>query len=294
MADLSIVICSHQRPEDLERCLEAIAAAELELPVIVVDSASTPNLEEVAGSFGDQLPGLVYHYEPRPGLSLARNTGLALAQTTWVAFIDDDACIRPDWLEQLTPALRSDAWAIGGQAVADFPTPPPRWLSSRLLQYSGITRYPDVPARPIGDRHEFPVGANLCVRRKEVLTLGGFPEHLGRIGNALLSGEETVVLDAILAGGGKIWIAPAAVVDHRVSRERYEGRYYWRRLWWQGITRARIGGGVRTTVRLIVAAPVRAVLWAVTRDRFYLYRLAETAGYLACVARLIRPANPAD
>lgn len=292
MTDISIVICSHQRPDDLTRCLEAISSAHLTLPVIVVDSASSPRLEAVATSFSDRLPGLVYHYESRPGLSRARNAGLSLAQTTWVAFIDDDARVRGDWLEQLTPALDSSAWVVGGQAVADFPSPPPRWLSSRLLQYSGITRYPEVAARPIADRHEFPVGANLCVRRGEILALGGFPEHLGRIGDSLLSGEETVVLDAVRAGGGEIWIAPGAIVDHRVSPARYESRYYWRRLWWQGITRARIGGGPRTALRLILAAPVRALLWVVTRDRFYLYRLAETGGYLACAIGMITPDPP--
>jgi hypothetical protein len=82
--------------------------------------------------------------------------------------------------------------------------------------------------------------------------------------------------------GWKIWLEPSAVVDHAVHAERCRSRYYWRRLWWQGITRARaqesrVGAGLR----LLVAAPVRLCLYAATRDRVYLYRIAETGGYLA-------------
>ncbi len=33
--------------------------------------------------------------------------------------------------------------------------------------------------------------------------------------------------------------------------------------------------------------PLRLLLWLVTRDRFYLYRLSESAGYLAARLRLV-------
>lgn len=279
------MVCSHQRPNDLNRCLESIAEHAPDLPVLVVDSASSPPLEPVAGRFGGRIAQLDYHHEQVAGLSRARNAGLERAGTRWVAFIDDDARLTAGWRAELVPALAGPAWVVGGQAVADFPEPAPRWLSSRLLQYSGITRFADGPPRSIHDRHEFPVGANLIVDRERILALGGFPEHLGRIGDSLLSGEETAVLDAVLGSGGEIWIAPRAQVLHRVNPARYESAYYWRRLWWQGITRARMGGGVRTGCRLLIAAPLRLCLWVGTRDRFYLYRLAETAGFLVASAR---------
>ena len=34
-------------------------------------------------------------------------------------------------------------------------------------------------------------------------------------------------------------------------------------------------------LRLALAVPVRLLLWAASRDRLYLYRLAESAGYFA-------------
>ena len=72
---------------------------------------------------------------------------------------------------------------------------------------------------------------------------GGFPEELGRVGGKLLSGEEYEVIETLVHAGWSIWLEPSAVVDHRVSSVRCRSRYYWRRLWWQGVSRARAREG---------------------------------------------------
>jgi hypothetical protein len=46
------------------------------------------------------------------------------------------------------------------------------------------------------------------------------------------------------------------------------------------VTRARAEASPKLTLRLLAALPVRLGLYAATRDRVHLYRLAETAGYL--------------
>jgi hypothetical protein len=76
------------------------------------------------------------------------------------------------------------------------------------------------------------------------------------------------------------------VVEHTVHVERCTSRYYWRRLWWAGVSRARsTEAAARLGLRLLVAAPIRLVLYALTRDRVHLYRTAETAGFLVERAR---------
>jgi hypothetical protein len=51
-------------------------------------------------------------------------------------------------------------------------------------------------------------------------------------------------------------------------------------LWWQGVSRARARRSALLAVRLLAAAIARLALWTVTGDRFYLFRTAETAGYV--------------
>lgn len=277
---LSVVVCTHSRPDDLERCLGSLARLVDPVETIVVDSASDPPCRDVAERFGAR-----YAYEPVPGLSRARNRGARLATSDLVAFVDDDAAVTAGWAAQITaPFGDPSVGAAGGRCRAVFPRARPRWLSDRLLQFAGITRYEEA-AREATSSSDYPFGANLCVRRAALEAIGGFSEELGRNGTSLLSNEESAALDALRADGWRIWWQPAAVVDHTVAPERCRPGYYWRRLWWQGVSRARGRRSPLVALRLLAAAPVRLVLWLVTRDRFYLYRTAETAGYLYALVR---------
>jgi GT2 family glycosyltransferase len=279
-----VVVCTHNRPDDLARCLEALARAEDALDVIVVDSASDPPAADVVDRFRDHLDALQYLREPEPGLSRARNRGLALAAGPLVAFLDDDTVPASDWPARLVEPFSDETIAcVGGACLPLYDCDPPRWLSPRLLRYAGISELDGVPHEPRSPA-EWPMGANICFRRDDLVAVGGFSERLGRIGNKLLGGEEMAVVEALLERGRRVWLQADAVVHHRVHEERCRSGYYWSLLWWAGVTRARGRRSAALTLRLLAALPVRLVLWAVTRDRFHLYRTAESLGYVwACL-----------
>ncbi len=222
--------------------------------------------------------------EDQPGHSRARNRGVAAAGGDVIAFLDDDASPRPDWARRISAPFEADPaiGCVGGACHAVFTDATrPAWLSDRLLQFAAITRF-GPEAREATSSAEWPFGANMAFRREALAQAGPFAESLGREGASLLSGDDSAVIEAVRRAGWRIWLEPSAVVDHTVHAERCRSRYYWRRLWWQGITRARatesrVGAGLR----MLVAAPVRLCLYVATRDRVYLYRIAETGGYLA-------------
>ena len=55
---ISVVVCTHDRPEDLRRCLDALAAVPDSIEVIVVDSASNPPSSEIVDRYATAVPGL--------------------------------------------------------------------------------------------------------------------------------------------------------------------------------------------------------------------------------------------
>lgn len=287
MPELSAIVCTHDRPRDLERCLTALAALADPVQVIVVDSASSVPCRALVEGFRDRLTDLEYVFVPEPGLSLARNAGVRVASGRVVAFLDDDAAPAADWARRILAAFArgADIGCVGGTCRAAFDGPRPRWLSPRLLQLAGITRFGDAP-REARSSAEWPFGANMAFRRAALEAAGTFSETLGRRGTSLLSGEDSEMVERVRAAGWRVWLEPAAVVDHTVHAERCRGRYYWRRLWWNGISRA-VNPSPQVAARLAAAVPVRLVLGVVTRDRFYLYRLAESAGYFAARLRLV-------
>ena len=284
-ATLSAVICTHNRPADLRRSLDAFAILEDPVEVIVVDSASSPSCRELVETYASSIPRLEYIREEAPGLGRARNRGLEAAGGGIVAFVDDDAAPHADWARRIVePFDDPSVGCVGGACVAFFPDcDRPRWLSDRLLQFAGITRFET--AREAQSSAEWPFGANIAFRRDALEAAGCFPEHLGRTGTSLLSGEESAAIEALRNAGWRVVLHPDAAVDHAVPGSRCVSRYYWQRLWWTGITRARMEGKRgRTLARLLAAAPVRFCLYAVTWDRVHLYRLAETAGFVRDLA----------
>ena len=87
-ADVSVVIATRNRPEDLSTCLAALRAlAPPPGEIVVADSASDDPAAtaRVAEESGARLVRC-----DRAGLSLARNTGAAAARGSLIAFLDDD------------------------------------------------------------------------------------------------------------------------------------------------------------------------------------------------------------
>jgi hypothetical protein len=86
----------------------------------------------------------------------------------------------------------------------------------------------------------------MSFRREVFERVGGFAEDIGRIGKNPLGCEETELCirarQHYHRAGEKIRILfePAAVVDHRVSRDRIEWAYLRRRSWAEGLSKAAV------------------------------------------------------
>ncbi len=65
-----------------------------------------------------QMPcaGQIINTHEKP-LSTARKHGVLMAKTEWVAMVDDDMLLPPDWLSKVTEAIELNVGAIGTVAV---------------------------------------------------------------------------------------------------------------------------------------------------------------------------------
>ncbi|MCR5675866.1 MAG: glycosyltransferase, partial [Lachnospiraceae bacterium] len=113
-ATISLILPVYHVAAYLPRCMESIAA-QTRTPdeVILVDDGSGdecgPMCDRYAASGIGSAPVRVIHQE-NAGASAARNTGLKAAKGEWVAFVDPDDWLEPDYCEAaLSFAIRSDA-----------------------------------------------------------------------------------------------------------------------------------------------------------------------------------------
>ena len=92
---ISVVVCTHERPDDLARCLERLVAIQTDgHELIVVDS----------GPVSDRTSAVARRYGVRSivesilGLNRARNAGVAAASHDIVAFVYDDVVVGRGWV----------------------------------------------------------------------------------------------------------------------------------------------------------------------------------------------------
>ena len=169
MVDVSVVIPTRDR-EPLLRTAVASALAQhgVTVQVVVIDDGSVRPVE-LGGWAGVTV---ARHPTPR-GVGAARNTGIARARGTWIAFLDDDDVWAPGKLaRQLTVATQTDRdWAYAGYVDVD----------ARLRLLGGLP--PAAPNEVLDQlpRHNaVPAGAsNVVVRSATLARAGGFDDRLG-------------------------------------------------------------------------------------------------------------------
>jgi glucosyl-dolichyl phosphate glucuronosyltransferase len=239
-SSISAVICTRNRSAYLAQCLKAMEAQTLspqQHEVIVVDNGSNDDTRSVAASFCERHAHFHYVREEKAGLSIARNAGIRNSSTSIVAFTDDDAAPEPSWLEQLLnrfQELPDDVGIVGGDVIPVWETERPAWLTDRLLRpLSAGLKWSAGPRflRP----GEWLVEVNSAYQKKVLSQVGGFPEHLGRVGESLLSGDGGINL-LIERAGYRLYYDPAILVRHHIPASRVTRTWFRRRMFWQGVS----------------------------------------------------------
>ena len=179
--DLSIVIPTYNRPGDLELVIDALMRQQtggVSYEVIVADNNSREDTRAVvdrALARGTPVP-LRYVREPRQGVSYARNTGVSIARSSLLAFLDDDGIPVPTWVREIKRAFdeHPDVDCIGCRLRPVWSTPPPSWLTP---SQSGPIAIQDRPNSSAFDRDHASgclSSANLGCRRQAFEEVGGF------------------------------------------------------------------------------------------------------------------------
>jgi GT2 family glycosyltransferase len=115
--DITVVVCTHHRPEKLAVCLDALARQTIRsrVEVVVVDDGPDAEAAAVASRHDVRFVG----HDRNRGLAAARNTGIGAATAPIIAFTDDDCVPAEGWLEALLEPYRSeDVVAVGGGVEA--------------------------------------------------------------------------------------------------------------------------------------------------------------------------------
>ena len=103
---ISIIIPVYNVERYLPRCLDSVLAqtfADFEL--LLIDDGSPDRSPAICDQYAAKDPRIQVFHKPNGGVSSARNLGIDHAQGSFIAFIDADDYIEPNFLEEMLNAM---------------------------------------------------------------------------------------------------------------------------------------------------------------------------------------------
>ncbi|WP_058726473.1 glycosyltransferase [Curtobacterium luteum] len=210
---VTVVLCTDGDAGDTMRSVLAQRGVALDV-VVVSAGADGDGRTEIGGRTVTTVPA------PTGGLAAARNAGLLAATGDVVAFLGSGAVVDADWASAIaTPFVLDDdvACVTGLVPTAEIRTPAQRWHDEHTPAARTIRRRVfrlgdepgDTPLHPFAAA-AYGTGANLAVRRRAALAIGGFDTAFGP-GTRVGGGDDLDLFTRLLFAGSAIAVEPAAI-----------------------------------------------------------------------------------
>jgi GT2 family glycosyltransferase len=203
--EVSVIVPLHRDGPRFRKCLDHCrrmpVAATFEVICVSdhpVSDLPTDVLLLRTGSSGDTSP------------AVKRDAGERVARARLLAFIDDDAYPRDDWLDVAMRAFADPSIAgVGGPGVTPAGSPWRERLGGAVYESllgAGPLRFRFIPQEPPRDCDDLPA-YNLVVRRDAIRAVGGWA-------STFYGGEDTKLCLALVSSGFRLRYLPDMVVFH--------------------------------------------------------------------------------
>lgn len=188
--DISLVIPAYNEGKYIAACLESVEKYAPDLAeVIVIDNASTDDTADVVARF----PRVRLVREPRKGLTRARAAGLQASSAPYVAYIDADCRLTPQWYALATHYLSTnpDAVVLSG---------PIRYYDGPLLLkwFVIFVQWMLLPITFL-TAGNWVLGGNFVAKRSALESIGGFDTSIA------FYGEDADIGRRLLAEGRSVF-----------------------------------------------------------------------------------------
>ncbi|MDF9840213.1 MULTISPECIES: glycosyltransferase [unclassified Paenibacillus] len=237
----SIVICTYNRDEYLERTLESLNNLYYDdFEVIVVNGPSTDRTDEILEKYKNKIK---LGKNNVANLSISRNIGIKLSSGDIVAFLDDDAIPEPNWLDQIQELYDSNGFVggVGGRVYG--PGGDHFQFHNGIINVWGeATAKCDQPGQYTeknGNYYNILMGVNSTFLRKALVNIGGFDEYYEYYH------DESDVCVRLINSGHPIYHHQEAFVHHEFAKSHIRKSIY--NLNWYPIVKNTVYFGVKNS-----------------------------------------------
>jgi len=241
---ISVIICafSMKRYSETVKCINSILINNYKnFDIIVVIDGNEKLKQKIESEFKDNKNIVIVNNIKNEGPSVSRNRGVGLAKGDLVAFIDDDAFAKPEWLETIVSDFSEhpEISALGGKLIPVYEKGAQK-LPEELLWIVGCT-YKGHPVKKQFVRNV--ISANMAVRRevfKEIQFEKMFDGRNWKMEDTLFG------IRLFMKKKNAILYDPEMIVYHNVSKERTKLKYILQRSYSEGRLKYDLGKIIKT------------------------------------------------
>lgn len=126
MVNVSIIVPVYNTGSYLHKCIRSILSQTLEsFELILVNDGSVDESGQICDEYAKQDTRIKVIHKKNEGVSIARNTAIAVAQGEYIGFIDSDDWIEPDMYEKLyNLAIQKNCELVMCDAVTKYDNKP--------------------------------------------------------------------------------------------------------------------------------------------------------------------------
>lgn len=190
---LSLIICTYNRARYVCRLLLSLdhqSRVYDDVEIVVVDNNSIDDTRQTVERFIAGKPFIRYGFEPKQGLSHARNCGAAMARGSHLLYLDDDAVAQEGFVRAMRlVVVDHDPDLFGGPIFPLYAARRPEWFPESLEVRLKAPTSGFHPTATIS-------GGNFGIRKSILDEIGGFDPRYGMTGNKVGMLEERLVVDA--------------------------------------------------------------------------------------------------
>jgi len=223
---ISVIICTKDRPEALNECLDSLLDNTL-LPfeILIIDQSETLDSKEKAKNLTERAPFITYIQNPQKGVSSSKNLGIKHSHGTVIAFTDDDCIVSTNWIKNAVEEFSIDPriCCIVGRVLHQKTMDERQVL--KVEEGGNLFQDKTNPWR-IG-----PSGGNLFIKKSIFDKIGLFDTMFGP-GEIFKSAEDADILYRICKAKIAIKFSPSLVIAHNRPRS---GNAHYERIFHYGI-----------------------------------------------------------
>lgn len=258
--------------QTLESLAKLTIPSDCSVELLLIDNAPQDSIKDVFEQFLDQLPFPAHYFqEPNRGIVFMRNRAVqeALqADFDYLAFIDDDEIVHPDWLQKMYSTMVSyDADVTSGRTLRKLPETTPQWILEGGFFEKG--------KRSTGIRRPTSSTCNVMFDVKKLCSDWNmrFDERLNFVGSS-----DILFFNQAHKKGAKIIWANEAVVEEIIPESRASKEWLLQRSY-------RIGNTMSVRLKIQNPSPIAYI-------KGIGYAISETFTYLTYAAGIKKLQHP--